>query len=37
MPRIKTTLMAKIALYFLQLYLFFLLSLIMFKFVKTVW
>jgi hypothetical protein len=37
MPRIKTTLMAKIALYFLQFYLFFLLSLIMFKFVKTVW
>jgi hypothetical protein len=37
MPRIKTTPMAKIALYFLQFYLFFLLSLIMYKFIKTVW
>jgi hypothetical protein len=37
MPRIKTTLMAKIALYFLQFYLFFLLTLIMVKFIKTVW
>jgi hypothetical protein len=37
MPRIKTTRMAKVALYFLQVYLFFLLSLIMYKFIKTVW
>jgi hypothetical protein len=37
MPRIKTTLMAKVALYFLQFYLFFLLILIIFKFAKTAW
>ena len=37
MPRIKTTLMTKVALYFLQFYLLVLLGLIMFKFARTVW
>ncbi len=37
MPRIKMTLMAKVALCFLSFYLLFLVSLIMVKFVKSVW
>jgi hypothetical protein len=35
MPRIKTTRMAKAALFFLQFYLLFLIVLIMVKFVKS--
>ncbi len=37
MPRIKMTIMAKAALYFLSFYLLFLVSLIIVKFVKTIW
>jgi len=35
MPRIKTTKMAKVALFFLQVYLLFLIVLIMVKFIKS--
>jgi hypothetical protein len=37
MPRIKITPMAKIALYFLRFYLLFLVTLIMVKFIKSLW
>ncbi len=37
MPRIKLTPMAKVALYFLRFYLLFLITLILVKFIKTIW
>ena len=37
MPRIKTTRMARVALFFLQVYLLFLIVLILVKFVKSSW
>jgi hypothetical protein len=37
MPRIKMTLMARVALGFLSFYLLFLVTLIIVKFVKNVW
>jgi len=37
MPRIKMTLMARVALYFLSFYLLFLVALIIVKFVKDIW
>ncbi len=37
MPRIKITPMAKVALYFLRFYLLFLVTLILVKFIRTIW
>jgi hypothetical protein len=37
MPRIKITPMAKVALYCLRFYLLFLITLILVKFIKTIW
>lgn len=37
MPRIKITPVAKVALYFLRFYLLFLVTLILVKFIRTVW
>ncbi len=37
MPRIKITPMAKVALYFLRFYLLFLVTLIMVKFIRSLW
>jgi hypothetical protein len=37
MPRIKITPMARVALYFLRFYLLFLVTLIMVKFIRSLW